>query len=114
MKKTTKPTDQKTRSEEPATRKPPAKPKVQGQSELVEIVPRLATITEKLGETTERLAAIVMGPSHPGEQHEPASQEPAIERQHEAPDFGSANEPTGPTEVEEFTLPDDKGNPEHE
>ena len=104
MKKTTsKPAAKKPAAKKPAMKKASAKPKrkAQGQSELVEIVGRLATITEKLGETTERLATLALGPSHPGEHQGQASSEPARE-EHEPPD-----EPTGSAEVEEFTLPKD-------
>jgi hypothetical protein len=61
MKKTTKPPTKKSTTKTPAAKKSPAKPKrkAQGHSELLEIVAQLAAITVKLGDTVERLAALV-------------------------------------------------------
>jgi hypothetical protein len=78
VKKTSKPSTKpasKSSSKKPAQNKPaakksPAKPKrkADGQSELLEIVARLALITEQLAETAERLAKLATQPPH-AEQH---------------------------------------------
>ena len=76
MKKQT--SHKKTALKKPAMKKapPPRKPsssrpkrKAQGESELTQIVARLAMITENLAQTTERLAGVAAGWSRPEEPH---------------------------------------------
>src|SRR5690349_1291792 len=72
-KQTSKPRSKKAVQKKPATKKlslSKPKQKAQGESELTDIVARLAMITENLAQTTERLAGLTARWSNPEEPHE--------------------------------------------